>query len=238
MQVLPGPPQPWTRGATSVDAPRSERGSCGFESHRVHHPSLAGAKRRRKRRGTAGELRVASHPSTGILRDGRPGLGRSHKPPTACSTHGPATKLSVFQPSSYPVFVRFFQQQDASLTSRRWGCNSLTGHQGIAAVAEPGIRTSPRHWFLEVRILSAAPSFAHPCSGSLLELRVASQHFNGDMGRQRPTCFGNRHRPGASPGSPTTIFGPSGLSLKAHGTTAQKGIRKLHVSRPPSRPVE
>ena len=62
-------------------------------------------------------------------------------------------------PTESTPAARFFQQQDASLTSRRRGCDSLTGHQ----------------------------------------------NSSGDMGRQRPTCFGNRHRPGASPGSPTKL---------------------------------
>jgi len=39
--------------------------------------------------------------------------------------HASSVQLGV----PHPIVVRFFQQQDASLTSRRWGCNSLTGHQ-------------------------------------------------------------------------------------------------------------
>src|SRR5262249_43675534 len=64
------------------------------------------------------EVQLLPGPPT-ILREGR----RSR---LACliSTQAPCNSESRIQYS-----VRFFQQQDASLTSRRWGCNSLTGHQ-------------------------------------------------------------------------------------------------------------
>ncbi len=96
VQVLPGPPRR-TRGATA-DAPRSERGGCGFESHRVHQYSAGG----------------------------------KAQSPRVPHTHVSSVQLGA----PLPTFVRFFQQQDASLTSRRWGCDSLTGHPGSAAVAQ------------------------------------------------------------------------------------------------------
>lgn len=55
---------------------------------------------------------------------------------------------------------------------------------------------------MEVRLLSTAPFDSR--RGRFAPAWARSWRANnGDMGRQRPTCFGNRHRPSASLGSPT-----------------------------------
>ena len=64
-------------------------------------------------------------------------------------------------PASATSSARFFQQQDVSLTSRRWGCNSLTGHQIICGCGATGRRLRLRRGVLEVRLLSAALSQGH-----------------------------------------------------------------------------
>ena len=57
--------------------------------------------------------------------------GGQAQSPRVFHKHASSVQLGV----PHPISVRFFQQQDASLTSRRWGCNSLTGH---AAVVKSG----------------------------------------------------------------------------------------------------
>ena len=141
-----------------------------------------------------------------ILRDGRPGLGRFHKPPTACSTQGPATNLRPVLPTA--GCLAHIEAMGVRVPHRARGRGAT------------GRRTTLRTWSLWVRIPPTAPSLARPGLGDRREPRRAGHSLHvrrgildmgrwtncGDMGRQRPTCFGNRHRPGASPGSPTKIF--------------------------------
>lgn len=129
------------------------------------------------------------------LRVARLGLDVAHN-------HGNAGSTPV------PAIVRLVQQQNASLTSRKRGCDSLTGHP-----LSRGCGGTKKTRSVESRV------------GFPVEVQVLSAALSGDMGRQRPTCFGNRQRPGASPGSPIRIPCPRGVADARRGPNAQVRVR-------------
>ena len=106
-----------------------------------------------------------------ILRDGRPSLGRFHKPSTACLTQGPATNLRPVLPTA--GCLAHIEAMGVQLPHRARGRGAT------------GRRTTPRSWSLRVRIPPTAPAFAHRCFGGRLELRLGRPAFahpcSGDL---------------------------------------------------------
>jgi len=69
--------------------------------------------------------------------------------------HAPSWERASVSTSASRNRARLFQQENASPTPRRWGCNSLTGHYAtldtgdgahLAAVAKSRRRTRSRAW--------------------------------------------------------------------------------------------
>ena len=83
--------------------------------------------------------------------------------------------------------ARFFQQQDSSLTSRRWRCESFTGHQ-----ADCGMRKS-KCGLKTAGVAEPADAAGREPAGSKRESANLSARTNiGVKGRQRPACLGRR----------------------------------------------
>jgi hypothetical protein len=154
-----------------------------------------------------------------------------------------------------PVFVRFFQQQDASLTSRRWGCKSLTGHHPLLMVFSGGSpeqerrglpsgentrswrnfgrRTTLRTWFLWVRIPPTAPSFTHP--GIQRRHGEAAPHLFREQAQARCESGVSDGGQEVTPqGPPSNNRDRPVWRSKPMGRRPHKGICEFHASRPGS----